>query len=232
MNKNLQVVKIGASSIIKDGKADQAILKSIAYDVNEFMKQNIHSILVVSGSIKLGMEVLGYEKQPADNDVKALQRCACVGQKELIKEYDKAFKSYAITSQLLVTYHNLEDPNEEKNIEERIKDDVEHGIITLINYNDGIDKRGIVLYDNNGKLIIRDNDALAAQVAIYASASRLAILTNSNGKGTIGGRKTKEKSVKLAERKGIDVIVGECDKGLYNLATGKEHANYRTHRNI
>ncbi|MBI2129679.1 hypothetical protein HYU07_05575 [Candidatus Woesearchaeota archaeon] len=229
--KNPQVVKIGASSIIKNGKADQAILKHIAYDVNKLSEEGTHSILVVSGAIKLGMHILGYEKQPANDDILALQRCACVGQKELMKEYDKAFDGYATISQLLVTFHNLEYLKEEKNIENRIKDDVMHGIITLINYNDGIDSRGIVLYDKK-KPVIRDNDLLAAQVAKYANASRLVILTNSDGKGTMGNRETKEDAVKSAEAEGIEVIVGECAKGLYNLVTGKERPNYRTCRNV
>jgi glutamate 5-kinase len=134
--------------------------------------------------------------------------------------YAEKLKRYDITtSQILITYHNLQDEKEEKNIENRIKDDIANKIVPLINYNDCIDDRGIVLYDSNGNLEIRDNDMLASAIAGYINASRLVILTNSNSSGTTGGRETKEKAISMANDQGIEVVVGEYSKGLYNLVT-------------
>ncbi|MDO8740610.1 MAG: hypothetical protein Q7J54_03510 [Candidatus Woesearchaeota archaeon] len=220
--KNLQVVKIGASSIIKNGKADQYILKSIAYDVNKLMEEGTRSILVVSGAIKLGMHIMGDKKQPEKEDLVGLQMRSGVGQKELMIEYGKAFEGYATTSQLLLTFDDLNNPKKEKNIENLIKSYIKHGIVPLINYNDGSDFDGVAY----------DNDVLAGKIAKYAHASRLIMLTNSNGKGTRGNRETKEDAVKSAEAEGIEVIVGECAKGLYDMVTGKERPNYRTCRNV
>lgn len=220
--KNLQVVKIGASSIIKNGKAAQAILKGIAYDVHRLGKEGTHSILVVSGAIKLGMHIMGDKKQPEKEDLVGLQMRSGVGQKELMIEYGKAFEGYATTSQLLLTFYDLNDPKREKSIENLIKKYIKHGIVPLINYNDGADFDGVAY----------DNDVLAGKIAKYAHAPRLVMLTNSDRKGTRGNRETKEDAVKSAEAEGIEVIIGECDKGLYNLVTGKKRPNYRTCRNV
>jgi len=217
-----QVVKIGASSIIHDGKVREDVVQGIAHDINRFRRVGIHSTLVVSGSIKLGMIKLGYKKQPDDSDLVALQRCAGVGQSPLVELYSNALVAYRmIASQLQVTFHNLEDSGEEENIERRIKDDIANGLVTLINYNDCIDSRGIVTPEGTP----RDNDLLASQIARYIDADRLVIITNSNGKGTMGGRETKEQAIREAKRHGIDVVVGEYSKGLYNIVADHNKGN-------
>ena len=218
MKNDIQVVKIGASSIYHDGKVDQGFLDSLAYDIYRFRQESIDSALVISGSIRLGMIELGYEIQPQDDNVRVLQRLAGVGQPKLIELYSTKLKKYdIITSQVLITYHNLQDEKEEENIENRIKDDLANNIVPLVNYNDCVDDKGIVLHDSEGNLKIRDNDMLASAIAGYINASRLVILTNSNSNGTIGGRETKEKAISMANNKSIQVVVGEYSKGLYNL---------------
>jgi glutamate 5-kinase len=224
-NDNIMVVKVGASSIIDGQNINEAFLDNLAYDLY-FLKENegIHPILVVSGSIKLGVLELGYEKQPEDDDIVGLQRCACVGQPRLFQIYDKFLRQWKMqSSQLLVTYHNLEDPKEEKNIEKRIKDDIEHNIITQVNYNDGIDGRGIILYDREGNVMVRDNDMLAATIAKYVHAQRFVILTNSNSNGTMGGAKIKQAAIDLATSNGTHVIVGESKEGLYNIIADSQN---------
>ena len=217
-DNNLQVVKVGASSIIDNGKVKKNILDSIAYDLNRFLDGGIHSVLVVSGAIKLGMEELNYKKQPANDDIATLTRCAGVGQPLLIENYRKALKKYDITSsQLLITYHNLNDTEEEKNIERKIKDDLNNDIVTLINYNDCIDSEGLALYDKNKKLRIRDNDMLASTIAKYINAFRIVMLTNSRSNGTVGGSITKKAAISLAKKNNIEIIIGEYNIGLYKI---------------
>jgi len=216
MNK-IQVVKIGASSLIQDEKINEKFLDDIACDVWKLRQEQISSLLVISGAIKLGMAILGYKEQPND-DLVALQRCACIGQPRLVGLYDKAFKKYGvITSQLLVTYHNLDDRVEEENIIRRLKDDINHDIVTLVNYNDGIDNKGIGIYDDKGRIRVRDNDMLASAIARYVKADILVILTNPNSKGTIGGRYTKKEAIRISEEDGIKVLVGDFRDSLYSI---------------
>jgi glutamate 5-kinase len=207
MKNNIQVVKIGASVIIQNGEFRKYVLDEIVHKVKQAWEQSTHSVLVVSGAIKFGMVELGYQQMPNKKDIKALQRCACVGQPRLMSEYLDSLKRYKlIGSQLLVTYHNLDNEEEERNIEERVKDDIAHGIITLVNYNDGIDSKGIELEDEKG-IKIRDNDMLAAQIAKYINANKLIMLTNPKENGTMGGRKTKQEAINQAKAAGIEVKV-------------------------
>jgi|TARA_B100002003_G_C14154579_1_gene555654 glutamate 5-kinase len=218
MKDKIQIVKIGASVAIQKGRINYSGLDKIAYDVKRFLDEGINSPMVISGSIRFGMSELGYKEQPGDNDVKALQMCACVGQPIMTEVYRAALKKYGIkASQLLITYHNLANPEEERNIEERVNHDVENGIVTLINYNDGIDIRGIAIYDDEGKLNIRDNDMVSANMACYLDAFRLVMLTNPLEKGTTGGGETKQAAINLVSSKGIDIIIGDYRKGLYDL---------------
>lgn len=231
---NLQVIKVGSKCIIEDGKVNYGVVKKIGYETSELDEK---PILVVSGAIPLGMNILGYKEKPKDKE--ALQRCACVGQKELMQVYDIGFKGHAVTSQLLFTYHNFDNPEEEKNIEKRLKDDVENGIVSLINYNDGIDAREVT----------QDNDNLAARVAIYSSAKRLLILTNdvdglldrdgklvaeinfknipqykalcnSVGEYGTGGMKTKLEAAEIVVPEGIEMIIGNIKYKIKELIKG------------
>lgn len=216
MMKNIQVIKIGASSVIQNSCVNQEFLDALACDVQRMAQEDIHSLLVVSGAIRLGMLELGYAVQPSE--LAGLQRCAGVGQPLLIQEYQRHLKKYnLISSQLLVTYHNLEDRAEEENIVRRLRDDVDNGIITLINYNDGIDSRGIGIYDQDGKIRIRDNDMLATAITKYICAKRLVMITNPQSNGTMGGGTTKKEAIRVLNEKGIEVIVGECRRRLYDI---------------
>jgi glutamate 5-kinase len=185
MENTIQVVKIGTKCIFQDEEINRGRLKELAYQIAALKKdRGIGSICVVSGAIPLGVAELGYDREQIDSlppkqRVKALQRAACVGQKRLMAEYDKAFEDWAYTSQLLVTYKDLEDAQIEAVIEERVRDDVENGIVSLVNYNDGIDPCGIV--NNGGKNGILDNDELAGRIARYLHADRLIMLTDVDG---------------------------------------------------
>ncbi len=234
--EELQVVKIGSSSIIKNNEVDYGAVKRIGYELTQLKEEeNIYSILVVSGAIPLGMKILGYNRKPTDKIT--LQRCACVGQKELMAVYDIGFKGHAITSQLLLTYHNLSNKEEEKNVEQRLKDDISQGIVTLINYNDGVDMQEIKL----------DNDRLAALIAKYINAKRLLMLSSVDGledeKGEItkeirkitprikrlcrganhigtGGMTTKFEAAEITMKNGIEMILGNIKYKIRDLIYG------------
>ena len=237
-SENIQVVKIGSKCIINGDGVDYGKAKKIGYEINELREeQGINSLLVVSGSVPLGMRKLGYDERPTD--VLGLQRCAGVGQKELVQVYDIAFKGHAETAYLPLTYRNFENQEEVANIENRLRDDIEHGIVTLVNFHDGVSFRGIT----------KDNDTLAADVALYGRASRLIILTsevdglmdrdgsliaevppdmiekykelcNGAGQDGTGGMKTKIEAAEIATAKGIEVVIGNIRYKLKDILNG------------
>ena len=237
-SENIQVVKIGSTCIINGDGVDYGKAKKIGYEINELREEEgLNSLLVVSGSVPLGMRKLGYEKRP--KDLLGLQRCAGVGQKELVHVYDIAFMGHADTAYLPLTYRNFENPEEVTNIENRLRDDIEHGIVTLVNFHDGVSLREIT----------KDNDTLAADVAIYGKASRLLILTsevdglmerdgslitevspdliekykelcNGAGEDGTGGMKTKLEAAEIATKKGIEVVIANIGYKLKDILDG------------
>ncbi|MBU89906.1 hypothetical protein CMO94_00060 [Candidatus Woesearchaeota archaeon] len=246
----LQVVKIGTSSVFHDGEIDYGNIARVGYGVAKLIhEQDTQSVLVTSGSIPLGMEKKGITEKPT-NPVE-LQSCARIGQSLLVAAYNQGLQSgyhqYAgergmgelevVTGQCLVTYHNLNNTSEMRNIVMGIIYDSAGGTIPLINYNDGIDPTEAHL----------DNDRLGARITKAIIADRLVILTDVDGlldedgelvdrvseiddsvrelcgvaKGT-GGMDTKLDAADLCIKNdpSIPVIVGNAQHNLVDLIDG------------
>ncbi|MCL5090841.1 MAG: hypothetical protein M1514_02405 [Patescibacteria group bacterium] len=233
----IQVIKIGSNCIIKDRSINYGIVKKIGYEIAELIKEESwQPILIVSGAVGLGMNLLGYQEKPKERIV--LQRCAGIGQKELMQLWDFGFKGYALTSQFLLTYHNFSNPQEIENIKNCLLDDVENDIVPLVNYNDKVDWQEVA----------KDNDEMAADIAVYLKASTFVILTSVDGllnKGRViaeiklsemekykdlcqgagkygtGGFLTKLEAAKKATANGTECIIGNVEYKLRDLIRGK-----------
>jgi glutamate 5-kinase len=245
MDKKLQVIKIGSSTILEGDQINYRTIKRISHDVYELKEEHgIKSVLVVSGAIPLGMRELKYKDRPSEKI--DLQVCAGVGQKQLMLAYDDGFKGYLTTAEMLFTYDDLRNRRKEKNIETALKAFVAKDIVPLINYNDACDDSEVSY----------DNDIFASRIAGYAGAKRLILLTNVPGlydssgnlvervekitkemreycKGAnlngVGGMKTKLEACKIATRKGIEVVIGDFNKySLKELITGKDERTGET----
>ena len=251
--QHLQVIKIGTSSVFHDGNFDYFAISNLGYDAAKFMhERSTASVLVVSGAITFGMKEKHLTIRPSES--LELQSCARVGQPKLMKTYDNGLKlgygRYSqekgldlrlLTSQVLPTYHQLDDNAEKQNIIGGLLRDTNQGIIPLVNYNDGVDPTEVT----------RDNDALAARIAKALKADRLVILTdvdglldadgslirrvreindntkalcNKNGNGT-GGMITKLEAADLLLKEGIPTIIGNARYGLIEIIENEE---YRT----
>ena len=195
MEPQIQVVKIGTECVLgKNGLHDETI-KMRAKEMQEIdSDEGIKTILVVSGAIGLGKAQCGNTEQNEDLSSIELQRYACIGQPALVRFYANAFEDIYNVSQLLVTSKDLE---KEGHVRDRIMDDVKNDIVTLINYNDGIDFEELR----------QDNDTLAATVAKYINAKRL-ILLGKKYDGMLDSNK------KLIEK--VDYI----DDNLYKMCNG------------
>ena len=168
----MQVVKVGSSSIVRNGAVAYGNLDRLCYEVTEMRyKDRVDSVLVVSGAIPLGMQENQILKKPTNwVDLQSLAR---EGQPKLMQLYKEAFKKAGElrVTQLLVTYHNLATPKERRNIVNGINYDLSRRKVPLINYNDGVDPEEAQ----------KDNDRLAAEIAKYSNAERMIIL------GTVDG---------------------------------------------
>lgn len=191
--RQLQVVKIGTSSIFRNGAVDYAVLSNLGYDLAKLKtEKETDSVLIVSGAIPLGMKEKGLTTKP--NDPIELQSCARVGQPLLMEIYTQGlrqgYEGYSqkkenslklLTAQYLVTYHNLDPTREIQNIAIGLRYDINRRIIPLVNYNDGVDPTEVT----------RDNDNLAARLTKAIIADRLIILTDVDGLLDAGGNLVK-----------------------------------------
>ncbi|MFA6096989.1 MAG: hypothetical protein WC788_05170 [Candidatus Paceibacterota bacterium] len=171
MKQKVIVVKVGTKCIIENGKVKQENIDSIAREIARIKKEKgASAILVVSGAVELGKNMLDLKERPKEKI--GLQRCAGVGQVELLKAWsDGLGKEGIIPSQYLLTYSNFESEEEQQNIIANLRDDIENGIVPVINFNDKIDHKEVTL----------DNDRLSSKIAVYARAEALFILTNDVG---------------------------------------------------
>ena len=84
------VVKIGTSSLItKDGKFNREFANDIAREVSKLKSKGKDVILVSSGAVGIGCEILDFKERPQSIPLK--QATAAVGQSLLMHEWSKCF---------------------------------------------------------------------------------------------------------------------------------------------
>jgi glutamate 5-kinase len=192
----LQFIKIGSGCLFDEkGEIDYKTLRKKAREIESLDYGNV---LVVSGAIALGKKMRGEKRSNADLDAVELQGYACTGQIELMDVYRSLFNKDV--AQLLLTEYDLKHRNHVKDL---ICHNIKNGVITLVNYNDGVDF----------KQLRKDNDTLAAKLLTYCNGDRLVILGR-----TYDGLKDKEG--------GIVERVTAIDRKLYDMCDGKSfHGN-------
>jgi len=137
-NINKIVVKIGTTSINQDdGKISPAFLDSIASQVSNLHNAGKKVIIVSSGSIGLGVDVLDLDSRPREIPVR--QAAAAVGQSILMQEWSKAFSKYGLkVAQLLLTYDSFSNRLTYLNLRNSMHTLLSYGVIPIINDNDPI----------------------------------------------------------------------------------------------
>ena len=186
---NVQVVKIGSGCVISDKKEYERVSR-VCYEITRMKyEEGIDTAMVISGAVRFGIwEEVQKGLRPAEDlvrkirNVKELQCLARIGQTQLMTFYAECFgmgyeryiaksgkrnNGVLITTQVLATYHNLEDEKEKsKTMEAILADAIAAHTVPLYNYNDGIDSSEVR----------RDNDKPAAEIAVAINASRLIML--------------------------------------------------------
>ena len=99
------VVKAGSSSLVhpETGKLDLVKVERLIRILSDFKNQGKDVILVSSGAIAVGCDVLGLSRRPEILPMK--QACAAIGQGELMMLYQKIFQEYNHkAAQVLLTF--------------------------------------------------------------------------------------------------------------------------------
>jgi len=167
------VVKIGSSLLVDRGSGGLRgdWLHSLAADVAEIKAQGTDVILVSSGSIALGREVLGLTG--TNLALEQSQAAAAVGQIRLARAYEMAFAPHDITTgQVLVTLEDSTDRRRYLNTRATMETLLGLGVVPIVNENDTV---------ATDEIRYGDNDRLAAQVAVTTGADQLILLSDVDG---------------------------------------------------
>ena len=242
------VIKIGTSTLAHPtGHLNIRRVEELCKIISDIKNSGHEVIMVSSGAIGMGVGKLGLISRPADIPTK--QAAAAVGQCELMYTYDKLFSEYNHTvAQLLITGDDVQNETRHENFSNTLNRLLELGAIPIINENDTVSTKEIV---------IGDNDTLAAIVAESVKADKLILLSDidglytadphtnpdarlipviwsiddsimalaggSNGSQGTGGMVTKLQAAKICMSCGCDMVIANGSKptNLYDILDGK-----------
>ena len=171
---NKIVVKIGTSSIsTEDGKLNHQLMDDMASQVAALHAQGKQVILVSSGAIGIGIDILGLDCRPREIPIR--QACAAVGQSVLMQEWSNSFARHNLkVAQILLTYESFSNRLTYLNLRNSISTLLSYGVIPIINENDTV-------CVNEIEATFGDNDKLSAMVASKTEADLLIILSDIDG---------------------------------------------------
>lgn len=181
--QKIVVIKIGTSSITKNCEEgiDLNIVQDLAQASAKIVATGYKVIIVSSGAMSLGQARLGtkhLETQLGVNPCKSKltvykQALTSIGQVELMKHYQEYFAQLNLeVGQVLVTHSGIKDEHRNSNLKETLEKMFELNIVPIVNANDTVSPKEIV---------VGDNDSLAARISILISAEKLFLLTDVDG---------------------------------------------------
>lgn len=179
---NRLVLKFGTGVLSKPGGSalDPSQFRRIAAEVAGLVQGGSPCVLVSSAAIAAGVSVLGLPGRP--KDLPGKQACAAAGQPELMRRYATSFRKHGLkVAQLLLTHGDIDSRTRRANAHNTLERLLEAGdIVPIVNENDSVAVE---------EVRFGDNDRLSAEVALFVGASRLLILTSSDGLTDGSGRR-------------------------------------------
>ena len=211
-DKKRIVVKVGSSSLThkETGRLDLNKMEVLIRELCDLRNQGKDVILVSSGAIAVGRNIVGLEERPQELPVK--QACAAIGQCRLMMIYQKIFSEYNhVAAQVLMTKKTVMDDLSRYNARNTFSELMRMGTIPIVNENDTV---------STYEIQFGDNDTLSAIVANIAEADLLILLSD------IDGLFTDDPNVN-PDAKFIDVVE-ELDDQLMQMGKGSTGSNVGT----
>lgn len=164
------VIKIGSALVAEKGRPRQAWLNVLASEIATRRAAGQEIILVSSGAIALGRNLLG-DTRPKKLEEK--QAAAALGQPLLMAALAEAFGEHKLqTAQVLLTLEDTENRRRWLNARATLETLLGIGVLPVINENDSV---------ATDEIRYGDNDRLAARVAQMLSADVLLLLSDIDG---------------------------------------------------
>ncbi|MFM7311739.1 MAG: glutamate 5-kinase [Cyanobium sp.] len=164
-----RVIKVGTSLLRGDPqRPTAAVIADLAASMNRQQRLGERLVLVTSGAVGLGCEVLGLRKRPTE--LEALQAAAAVGQGRLMALYQDAFAVRGLSvAQVLLTRGDLASRRRYQRACRTLEQLLAWGVVPVVNENDTL---------ATDELRFGDNDTLSALVAVAVGADELILLTD------------------------------------------------------
>jgi len=170
--KKRLVVKVGSALLRHpQGGVREPEVAHIVEQLSTLRRQGHDIILVSSGAIALGIQVLGEQGIP--KTIIHQQAAAAIGQSHLIWTYERLFGVFGQkVAQILLTHEDLRVRTRYLNARNTLQTLLQYGIIPIINENDTV---------SVAEIRFGDNDTLSAMVCNLVDAELLVILTHIDG---------------------------------------------------
>ena len=238
------LIKIGTGVIGAGSQLNRPWLRGKIAEITTLIRRGDEVLLVSSGAVAAGMEVVGMTERP--RDPLELQMLSGIGQIPLTHCYQELFREHEVqVAQVLLTHYSFDTPREERTIVQILDSYLSRGIVPVINENDLVNKEE---FDFRGHFT--DNDILAALIANSIKSDLAVILTDVDGLHAggehgplipeveqvddnvrahasremsplgLGGMLSKVEAAGMMTEQGIDVIVGNGGSALALLIDG------------
>lgn len=177
-HKKRIVVKIGSSSLThkETGDMDYIRMEKLVRELSDIRNQGREVVLVTSGAIAAGKNVLNRKDIRVDSQAESLavkQACSAVGQARLMMTYQRLFAEYnQVAAQILMTKNTIVDNLNRYNAHNTFFELLKLGAIPIVNENDTV---------ATFEIEIGDNDTLSAIVAALVDADLLILLSDIDG---------------------------------------------------
>lgn len=182
VNAKRVVVKLGTNVLRNDeGYVSLPRIYSFIENMASLVMAGKEVILITSGAVGLGKKRLNLQ----DTQGTALkQACAAIGQGKLMAIYEGGFEAYGlVAAQILLTEDDFSVRERYLSLRTTLNKLLELGAIPVINQNDTVSTRNVVLRDGieDMQVCFSDNDKLSALVASELDADLLIILSDIAG---------------------------------------------------
>ena len=169
------VVKVGTNVMTnRDNRILGPVLRNLAAQIAELYEEDIMTILVSSGSVIAGKEVLD-ENTIEDIDDPTIRRqvYSAVGQPRMMRHYYSIFHDFGMRcGQVLATKRDFAPGKHRENLVNCFEGLLSKGVVPIANEDDAV---------SLSMSMFTDNDELASLVAELLSADMLILLTDIDG---------------------------------------------------
>lgn len=172
MYKEKIVVKVGTNVMTnKDNRIVRPVLRNLVEQIAKLYERDIITVLVSSGSVIAGKEVLG--KSNIEDRTQRRQVYSAIGQPRMMRLYYNIFHDYGMKcAQVLPTKRDFSPGVHRQNMVNCCEGLLSEGVIPIANEDDAVSVT---------MSMFSDNDELASLIAQLLNADKLIILTDIDG---------------------------------------------------